>query len=221
MPLQLRSHLYWCECAGRAVFLDVEADRYFCLPKAVNDAFLVLAAGGEHPADCDRLRKLVERGLLVETGSRQPLQPAPSIDSPARDLAGELTPERSVAVLRALASELRAAWLVRTRNFHGVITLAQSRAARCGDAPVNAASLIQSIVGASDAIAFVTRAHNRCLVRALAVHSVCTARGIRPKLVFGVIAHPFTAHCWVQLGDAVLVGGFEQARLHTPILVLE
>jgi hypothetical protein len=36
-----------------------------------------------------------------------------------------------------------------------------------------------------------------------------------------VIAHPFAAHCWVQLGDAVLIGGYEQARLYTPILVIE
>lgn len=222
MPLRLRSHLHWCECAGRAVFLDVKADRYFCLPKAGNDAFLALAAGDEGRQDRDRLCPLVERGLLVESGSPRPFQPAPSIDCPARDFGGELMlPRRLVAILRALASELRAAWLLRTRGFQGVITQAQSRAARCGDAPVDAARLLQSIVGAADAISFVTRAHDRCLVRALAVHSVCTANGLRPKLVFGVIAHPFTAHCWVQLGDAVLVGGFEQARLYTPILVLE
>jgi hypothetical protein len=44
---------------------------------------------------------------------------------------------------------------------------------------------------------------------------------VAAKLVLGVVAHPFTAHCWVQLGTAVLVGGFEQARLYTPILVVE
>ena len=55
----------------------------------------------------------------------------------------------------------------------------------------------------------------------LAFHSSCRKRGLETKLVLGVIAHPFTAHCWVQLGTAVLVGGYEQARLYTPILVLE
>jgi hypothetical protein len=77
------------------------------------------------------------------------------------------------------------------------------------------------MVAASDAAGILTRVHNRCLVRALALHSLCKRKGIGAKLVFGVIAHPFAAHCWVQLGSAVLVGGFEQARLYTPILVLQ
>jgi hypothetical protein len=80
---------------------------------------------------------------------------------------------------------------------------------------------IQYIACAADAAAFITRSHNRCLVRALAVHSACRAHGVPAKLVLGVIAHPFAAHSWVQFGDAVLVGGYEQARLHTPILVIE
>jgi hypothetical protein len=222
MSLRLRSDLHWCDCAGRAVFLDVRADRYFCLPQAVNNAFLILAAARGEAADDSRLRMLIERGLLVETTSPQPLEPAPTIERATRDFAGGLTPGRGpVALTRAFASEVCAAWLVRTCAFQQVIALARSRAARCGPASVNVDRSIQSIVGASDAISFVTRAHDRCLVRALGVHSLCAAAGVRPKLIFGVIAHPFSAHCWVQLGDAVLVGGFEQARLYTPILVIE
>ena len=37
MPLQLRGNVHWCDSGGRAVFLDVEADRYFCLPAAANE----------------------------------------------------------------------------------------------------------------------------------------------------------------------------------------
>ncbi|MGN6847894.1 MAG: lasso peptide biosynthesis B2 protein, partial [Sphingomicrobium sp.] len=80
---------------------------------------------------------------------------------------------------------------------------------------------IRSIVMAARSVSLVTRAHDRCLVRGLAVHAACSAAGVRTSLVLGVIAHPFAAHCWVQLGDAVLVEGYEQARLFTPILVLE
>jgi hypothetical protein len=126
-----------------------------------------------------------------------------------------------VPILRALAWEHRAAWQLRTRPFSEVMALARRRGATAREAPCDNGPAIRSIAAAADSIAFVTRAHNRCLARGLGVHAACRARGIRAKLVLGVIAHPFAAHCWVQFGDAVLVGGYEQARLYTPILVIE
>ena len=80
---------------------------------------------------------------------------------------------------------------------------------------------MQRLVRAASAAAFLLRSHDRCLVRGLAFHAACRKKGLDSKLVVGVIAHPFTAHCWVQAGSIVLLGGYEQARLYTPILVLE
>jgi hypothetical protein len=204
------------------VLLDVDADRYFCLRKTINDAFLALAAGTEELEQRKRLGALIERGLLVETNSLQPFQPCASNEAPRRDFVPETAARRGIVpILRALASELRASWLLRTHPFHQVVSVAGARGSKRSVAPANGDRAITSIAAAADAISFFTRAHNRCLVRALAVHAACRALGVGPKLVFGVIAHPFAAHCWVQLGDAVLVGGFEHARLYTPILVIE
>lgn len=221
MPLQLRDDVHWCDCAGRAVFLDVEADRYFCLPAAANDAFLRLAKGKPEPGDPERLRMLVARGILVEDGASAIRRP-PVIEAADRDLADEpsASPDLS-SIFRALVSELRAARLLRTRPFSRVLEAIERNGSRNRRPPRDTDRALQAIASASKAISYVLRVHERCLVRALAVHLNCTKRGIRPKLVFGVIAHPFAAHCWVQLGKAVLVGGFEQARLYTPILVLE
>ena len=116
---------------------------------------------------------------------------------------------------------MRAGWRLRTRSLRDVLETAASRGRNEALVPEHPNSSLGAIVTAANAVALLTRVHNRCLVRALAVHAMCKKRGIRPKLVFGVIAHPFAAHCWVQLDSAVLVGGFEQARLHTPILVVE
>ena len=135
------------------MFLDEVADRYFCLPNAANDAFLRLAAGSPQQGDGQRVRLLVDRGLLIEAGPGATIVTPASIVAPGRDLVDER--------------------------------------------------------------------QSRCLVRALAVHRACRkGRVAGSRLVFGVTAHPFAAHCWVQLGNAVLVGGYEQARLFTPILVL-
>lgn len=223
MALRLRDNLHWCESAGRIVFLDVAADRYFCLPSQAKPAFVALAAAGKAgPQDAVRLTMLTQPGLLMETGSLELFQQPALVDHPSRDFLGYSVPRSSaVPILRALVWEHRAAWQLRTRPFCEVIALARRRGVKGPEASGNSGSTIRSIVAAADAVAFVTRSHNRCLVRGLGVHAACRARGIPAKLVLGVIAHPFAAHCWVQLGDAVLVGGYEQARLYTPILVIE
>lgn len=222
MPLRLRDDLHWCESAGRIILLDVTADRYFCLPSETRPSFLALATGTTGSVDTAPLSMLTRRGLLVESASPGPFQQPALVEPPSRDFLGYPAPRSSAAaILRALAQEHRAAWQLRTRPFSEVIALARRRGADEREAPADEGRAIRSIAAAADAIAFVTRSHNRCLVRGLGVHSACQARGIRAKLVLGVIAHPFAAHCWVQLGDAVIVGGYEQARLYTPILVIE
>jgi len=223
MPLRLRDDLHWCESAGRIVFLDVAADRYFCLPSGATRAFLALAATGKAaPPEAARLTMLMDRGLLEEQGSLELFARPALVDPPSRDfLDYPAARSTAFAILRALAWEHLAAWQLRRRPFCKVIALARRRGAGGREAAGDSGPAIASIAAAADAIAFVTRSHNRCLVRGLAVHAACRARGIPAKLVLGVIGHPFAAHCWVQLGDAVLVGGYEQARLYTPILVVE
>ena len=222
MPLQLRDNLHWCESGGRIVFLDVAADRYFCLPSEANDSFLTLAEGKADRHDAERLHILTSRGLLVTGGSLEFFPQPPVVDHPTRDCLGNPTPRSgAVPALRALAWEFRAAWQLKTQPFSEVIARARRSGLSQREAAGGSDPAIQSIAAAADAVAFVTRSHNRCLVRGLAVHAACRARGISAKLVLGVIAHPFAAHCWVQSGDAVLVGGYEHARLYTPILVIE
>jgi hypothetical protein len=219
MPLQLRDHLHWCNCEGRVVFLDTQADRYFCLPEAANEAFLRLATGTLQDGDAERLHMLVERGVLIETSEPARLRSPAQNEAPTHDFLEEpIQRAAPLRILRALASELSAAWALRKKPFHKVIDAVRNGQARRQS---NSARAIEEIVSAAAAVSLITRSHDRCLVRALAVHSACRNSGSNPQLVFGVIAHPFTAHCWVQLGSAVLVGGYEQARLYTPILVLE
>jgi hypothetical protein len=221
MPLQLRDDLHWCNCEGRAVFLDTRADRYFCLPQASNDAFLRLAAGTVQGRNRELLRGLVAKGVLTETSTDIRIQLPPMIDAPTCDLVDERFQSAPFLwILRALAAELCAAWTLRTRRFHAVVEAARERGRGRPCDLASAPHVAKEIASAAAAAALVTRSHNRCLVRALAVHALCSRTDLTPKLVFGVAAHPFAAHCWVQLGSAVLVGGFEQARLHTPILVV-
>lgn len=222
MPCQLRDNVHWCDCAGKVVFLDVQADRYLGLPKAANDAFLRLAAHDLQPGDEQLLRVLVASGVLINGQQRNFVPSPPRIECPARDfLTDSIVNANPLHVLRALVSEMRASWLLRTRSFREVTVAATKQVAGWRPSSSDVDRSLEAIVAAFSVTAILTRAHNRCLVRALAVHALCKKRGFRTKLVFGVIAHPFAAHCWVQLGSTVLIGGFELARLYTPIAVLE
>ena len=219
MPFRLRDDLHWCNCGGRAVFLDVLADRYFCLPQSANEAFLRLADEKAGPGDVERLQMLIERGMLVEAGAPASIEPPPSIEAPTGDLIERPYRRAPMSrILRALASELRWSRALRTSPFHALIEDARRRSLELGPKASGPGRSLAEIAAAAAAASFITRSHDRCLVRALAVHSLCSGSGA--KLVFGVIAHPFTAHCWVQLGSNVIVGGYEQARLYTPILVV-
>lgn len=220
MPLQLRDDLFWCNCQGRAIFLDTAADRYFCLPPAANDAFLRLAVRGHDPGDAQRLATLVDAGLLRAVDGDEPIRPPPLSDAPTHDSphGGGID---AIATLQALASESRMVRALRTQPFHQVVEMVRGARPRGGKGDPDPSRAVGKIVSGFAAAALLTGSHDRCLVRALAVQSACKRSGIASKLVFGVVAHPFAAHSWVQLGLAVLVGGFEQARLYTPILIVE
>ena len=222
MPYRLRDSVYWCDCAGRAAFLDVEADRYFCLPSGPNEAFLRLAAGDPERRDSEHLQMLVSRGILIEGDAAAAIKPPPTVEVTDCDLLDEPHPSPGLLpILREYVAEVIAARLLRTRTFSQVIEAIRRKGSTGRRPPRDLDSVLQAIAGASSAVSYLMRVQDRCLVRALAVHSICVRNGIRPKLVFGVIAHPFAAHCWVQLENRVLAGGFEHARLYTPILVLE
>ncbi|MFN3945632.1 MAG: lasso peptide biosynthesis B2 protein [Allosphingosinicella sp.] len=202
---------------GRVVFLDLLRDRYFCLPFKTEAAFLRLRAGEGQPGDFALLRPLVDRELLVK--GKESAEAGFQLPPPTADfLAPPFPPAPMLDVLRALRIELGAAWLLRRRSFLEAIERAR-RPLR--NAPQSAASpeRLRSIISASAAAGLVLRTADRCLPRALAVHSLARRSGIRSRLVIGVRMNPFAAHCWAQLDERVLVGDHEQARLFTPILV--
>jgi hypothetical protein len=222
MSLTLRNNLHWCDSGGRVVFLDVTADRYFCLSEPANQAFLRLAAGIAQAGDSELLQRLIASGVLIEAGEEGRIKSPPRIEEPTCDVAPDpACGVRPSHVLRALVSELRSTWELRTRPFATVLEKVGGRNRLRLTKPTCSSKLIRELVAGSAAAAFLMRSHNRCLVRALALYGICRKKGLTPQLVLGVNAHPFAAHCWVQLGSAVLVGGYEQARLYSPILVLE
>lgn len=218
MPLRLRDGVSWCLCAGRAVFLDLERDRFFCLPPDRDAAFRSWALGTEAP-DVALLEPLCQTGLLILDASATPAAAPAALIGATRDLASE---SGGTARLRDIAAAIlaqhRASRLLRRLSLRAILTRPEitPRNQHAGDAGKRA----QRLAAAFAAAAVFVRTADRCLPRAIAMRDQCHRAGLRPLLVFGVRRDPFAAHCWIQLDDAVLVGDLEQVRLFTPILVV-
>jgi hypothetical protein len=59
-----------------------------------------------------------------------------------------------------------------------------------------------------------------CLFDSLALFEFLAGYDCFPHLVFGVIADPFEAHCWLQAGTVVLNDNLERTDRYKPILRL-
>lgn len=222
MRWRLRGGLFWCDCGGRAVFLDLPADRYFCLPREANAAFLRMTRDQPDRSDRERLDPLIRRGLMIEGDSATTILPPPTVEMTQSDFPTEPGARASLRdIARMTLSELRIGWLLRRSPLHQVIERVRRDGPKPGSVQKDQSRTAQAFVSAARVTALWLRSHDRCLVRGLAMHALCRKEGLSTKLVLGVVAHPFTAHCWVQLGNKVLVGGYEQVRLYTPILVVE
>ena len=173
------------------------------------------------PGDSARLHSLVDSEILIEADAPASMRQPPLVETPTHDLIECRQGRMSLAIFTMFVAEMRAARVLRKRPFHEVLAAAARERRPRRHAPFLApAWSIETSASAAAALSFITGSHDRCLVRALAAHRMCKHSGSKANLVFGVIAHPFTAHCWVQVGSAVVVGGYEHTRLYTPILVV-
>jgi hypothetical protein len=196
MLYRLRDDVHWCLCSGRVIFLDLLQDRYSCLPQAAAAAFVRLARGDMKAEDLERLRPLIARGLLVDDPSAKTSIAPARIVPPVEDFLEEPYPPATLRdLLAAAAAQLRWALLLRTQSLAKLASSlgASPRRRRLPDS--DADRRLGRIISAFSAAALLLPAADRCLVRALALHSVCRRSGIDPHLVFGVRMNPFRAHC--------------------------
>lgn len=59
-----------------------------------------------------------------------------------------------------------------------------------------------------------------CLFDSLSLYYFCSFYGVRTKIIFGVTADPFEAHCWIQSGQLVLNDAPLNTKRFIPIMVI-
>jgi hypothetical protein len=211
----IRHGLHAAETNGRFVFLDVDADRYFCLPDKLEKLFQCAAAGQAQTSG--EVQPLLQRCILVasEAGAQSRGRPQPLRSSLLEDPDARIPALPSGAALLGL---LRACAEEHLLSFKSRIDRARlTKAAMSNRAPSTSAG--------ADALRFLAarrlvRSRDKCLRESMALFAFLVRRGHHAELVIGVTMDPFSAHCWVQHGAVVLNDRLDHAASHTPILAI-
>jgi hypothetical protein len=213
MHLATANGVHLCILGDRAIFLDVGRDRYFAASADATQALIraceVGAANGIEPA----LEPLIEVGLLARTPDRS-RSIVPTARSPARKDWQDLPKPKIVHVLIASWFQL-VATLAARRGFADLIAKRRKRRPNPFWRPG-----ARRIVSAHRATNLLVSAHDRCLIKSIALLDMLRCAGHDATLVIGVQNSPFGAHAWVELDDAVVSDSVEVVSLYMPVMVV-
>lgn len=203
---------YWCRTGDGFIFLDLASDRYFTLEPSAADRFSLIVHRGQEAADEDWLaaRGLHNLARPVDQIFPEAIAPTSSyLDSPGAEKASAVDTIRAIYALALARRHVRK------------LRLGQILSTIPPIEPLPAED--QRSAGRSAAAAF-KRARryfsgvDECLGRGVAMRRVLAGKGCDARLVVGVTL-PFAAHCWVQLGSAVLTDPLDVVLPYTPILI--
>jgi hypothetical protein len=210
MTLDLAEGVFAVEIDGDIVFMDTKADTYLALPSR-QDGGLAALLQGDAGSIADELTDI---GILVRGGHRRATGAAPP-PAAARDLVTSWPSARhgSLADLpHLLIGSLRTWAAIRWSSpKHWLRPIAAGRRPDMTEAEVAAAA-----ARLPHLLLFVPFVR-RCLPKAMLCRRLLSRQGISVSWVFGVRAHPFEAHCWLQWRDIVLDDRLEHVRRYTPI----
>jgi hypothetical protein len=222
-----RAGCYW-------IILSTARDRYLCIEQVRLSMIGDRLAGWQddrplptHPAPVARVVRLV--GSLVSKGI---ITDDPSIGKPfveCRYPTPETCLDVSQAADRGNVSFFRrmrfflacasADWRLRHAALQRTLTQIERRRLRAGSSIADRTpECVPRLVAAFIALRPLYPRPYLCLFDSLALLEFLARHGCFPRMVFGVIADPFQAHCWLQDGATVLGDDLERVRRYRPIL---
>jgi hypothetical protein len=220
MYWRLLPHATCCLAADRLVLLDLRQDRYFMVPQAVAGATLDWLLAEEHGAPPEAMTALLRSGAIFRTGD----PPLRADEQATIDVSANLA-DRDPATSRATVADcarvmalVTATWaMLHLRSLDRI--LAQKLAQRV-DATDGREHLAVARAVAFDAVRRFSPLPRNCLLDSLALYAWLARDRIDVKLVFGVTAQPFAAHCWLQSGPVIVNDNYDRVSRFTPILNL-
>ncbi|WP_343611829.1 lasso peptide biosynthesis B2 protein [Novosphingobium sp.] len=222
MGFELRKGISFCEVSDRLLFLDVMADRYFCLQPAAEHSFRGMLYGGVID-DMQRggLIGMLRSGTLIETHGHGVPHAFRIHHHASLSLLDAQNAQTSASrITGALSAIMGARLSLRWRGLHAIlksIDLGRIPWPRSGAVDLDA---IQETAMAFEKTSRVLRSHDKCLSRSIALARYLAARGLPGDLVIGVRLRPFGAHAWVQSGKWLVNDRIDTVRCYTPIMAV-
>ncbi|ANC54254.1 MAG: lasso peptide biosynthesis B2 protein [Alphaproteobacteria bacterium] len=206
----LWEHLHFAVVDEDVIVLDERTDAYSCLPGA---GTVIQVRGDLIVAPEPVLEQLRDGGFLGPSGETRAVAP------PAPTRALPLPPSPAIDVVAT--TRFWWSWWREGRNFESR-SLASLLATHRRRSP--SSSLSEEEVARLTA-AFVrllpwAPGQGACLYRAHLLRTLIRDAGGDVRWVFGVRTWPFSAHCWLQVGDAVLDDEPDRVAVYTPIMVV-
>lgn len=203
-------NVYLVRVEDDIVVLDLDADRYHCLVGG-GDSVRLEDNGTITPVDDDTADELLAAGLA----QRGP---------PATPRAAPTAPRREVTfAAQPLAADIvRAAttWVIAAAIFRGkpLSVLAAYHREMPGRDPASDAPRLANLVAAARRARPWIPFEGECLKRSFQLRCLLATHGIAADWIFGVRTWPFSAHCWLQIGDLVVGDRLERVQRYTPIM---
>ncbi|TCM13010.1 transglutaminase superfamily protein [Novosphingobium sp. PhB165] len=214
----LRRGVSFCAIGERYIFLDLEADRYFCLPQPLDRQFHRLTETGEAEPP---VRQALQRIGVLSMGHGYPLtactrRAAITASAQAQDGASASVP---LGTARALAN--RSLWNRRVRTRALAANIADVIRKRENLQPArDAAAALQGVASAYRHAGLIRSTRGRCLPTSMALMSDLAKAGVCARMVMGVQLGPFSAHCWVEVGSGLVCEDAGTVAPYVPILVV-
>lgn len=222
MGFKLRQGISFCEVSERLLFLDIVADRYFCLQPPAEAAFRALVGDRDLDDAGERgLAGMLRAGTLIRTAEDiSPFPIRPGRQASLSLLDSQDHPVSALRVASAVVSIVIARHGLRPGRLHHILQaldLAKVPWPRSGTVDLDE---IQAAASAFAASARWLRSHDQCLPRSIALARHLAARNLPADLAIGVKLRPFAAHAWVQSGSWLVNDRIDTIRSYTPILVI-
>lgn len=193
------------------VVLDLRNDAYYCLPDLA--LHLVKDDEGRWAPSTDAVADgLLQTGLF----QREPVRLSAWPPRPTRSSrAAAVTRPGLASRAKLLVAIITEAWRVNGRSVRELIARSPSLPVRpeSGDVAMAQAQLF-------DRWCAWIPGQGQCLYRAYLLRVYLASKGHGATWVFGVRTWPFSAHCWLQIGDILLDDDLDRVALYTPILAV-
>jgi hypothetical protein len=231
---QLASHVYLCQLTGSAVLLDLKRDRYWgieaaefeaLLPYMQGQVSLAMSTTGTIATEPDLLATLLAEGMLVdELQVGNPLC-SPAVMRPRNALIeGYEEPTANpglMDVVRFIFAAITVRISLKLHPLHRTIEAARIHLEGPGENSSSDLDAMRMRVAVYRRLRlFLFTAENACLFDSLVLARFLRLHGFFPRLVLGVKASPFAAHCWLQQKDTVINDTPEIVRNYTPIMAI-